>query len=79
VVAISTWAPPYRYRVGQTYKFEVKEPYPTTTYTISSHKSGKKAIKGKLKLSYSRLTTNTWGDYRILTCYGTASFTARRR
>jgi hypothetical protein len=76
---ITPWAPPYKYRLGKTYKFEVKNPYPTTTYTISSRKSGKKKITGKLKLSFSRLAMNTWGDYRILTCYGTASFTARTR
>ena len=66
------------YKLGKSYKFKVKQPWPTTTYTISSRRAGK-AIKGKLALSYSMLSTDTWGNYRILTCYGTASYTARPR
>jgi hypothetical protein len=75
-VTIHSWAPPYKYLLGRSAQVKYTDPY-TTTYKISTRKAGKK-IKGKLALSYSMLANNTFGGYRILTCYGTGSFTAKR-
>jgi hypothetical protein len=75
-VFIHSWAPPYKYRLGYSAKVKYTDPY-TTTYKISTKRSGKK-VKGKLSLNYSMLASNTFEGYHILTCYGTASFTAKR-
>jgi len=75
LVTIKSWAPPYKYLLGRRAQFKYTDPY-TTTYTISTNKSGKN-ITGKLALSYSMLASNTFAGYHILTCYGTASFTAK--
>jgi hypothetical protein len=77
IVTIHSWAPPYKYLLGRRAQVKYTDPY-TTTYKISTKKAGKRKIKGKLALSYSMLANNTFGGYRILTCYGTASFTAKR-
>jgi hypothetical protein len=74
-VTIKTWAPPYKYLLGRRAQVKHTDPY-TTTYTISTKKSGKN-ITGKLALSYSMLASNVFAGYHILTCYGTASFTAK--
>src|SRR4051812_21852664 len=76
-VTSHTWAPPYKYLLGRRAQVKHTDPY-TTTYTISTKKAGGKKIKGTLALSYSMLANNTFGGYRILTCYGTASFTVKR-
>ena len=78
LVQFSSWEPPYDFRVGKTAKVKVKEPWPERHYTISTRKRGRK-ITGKLKISYSMLANGAWGGWRILTCYGTASFTAKAR
>src|SRR3954454_1593796 len=77
LVTIHTWAPPYKYLLGRRAQVKYTDPY-TTTYTISTKKAGKRKITGKLAASYSMLASNTFEGYHILTCYGTASFTAKR-
>jgi hypothetical protein len=75
-LTIKTWAPPYKYLLGRRAQVKYTDPY-TTNYTISTKKAGRKKITGKLALSYSMLASNTFAGYHILTCYGTASFTAK--
>jgi hypothetical protein len=77
-VFIHSWSPPYKYLLGYAAKVKYTDPY-TTTYKISTKRVSKKKIKGKLSLNYSMLANNTFGGYHILTCYGTASFTAKTR
>jgi hypothetical protein len=75
-VTLWPWSAPYKYRLGRTAKVTTGDP--TRHYKISSHRHGK-TITGKLSLNFSLLTDDGWGGYRILTCYGTASFKAKPR
>jgi hypothetical protein len=78
-VRIDSWQPPYKFRMpAKEAKVTVKEPWPTRTYGFSARKSGR-GVKGKLTLSYS-MTDYTWAtSWRLLTCYGTASFSLKPR
>jgi hypothetical protein len=70
------WSPPYKYRLGRTAKVTTGDP--TRHYKITSHRHGRR-ITGKLSLNFSLLADDGWGGYKILTCYGTASFKAKPR
>jgi hypothetical protein len=78
-VTISTWQPPFKFRMpAKQVKVTVKEPSPTRTYGFSARKSGRH-VKGSLTLSYS-MVDYTWAtSWRLLTCYGTASFDLKQR
>jgi hypothetical protein len=78
-VTIDLWDPPFKFRLGRKGTVKVTEPYPTRHFTFTSRRVGR-TIRGTLALSYSRLVNSAWGgDYLILTCSGTASFTVRPR
>jgi hypothetical protein len=49
---------------------------PTTYYTVQASKHGKK-ISGKLRMSWSLLSSDAFGGYKVLICQGTSNFTAR--
>jgi hypothetical protein len=78
-VTIDLWDPPFRFRLGMKGTVKVTEPYPTRHFTFSSRRVGR-TVRGTLALSYSQLVNSAWGgDYLILTCSGTASFTVHPR
>jgi hypothetical protein len=77
-VKMWTFDPPIAFKVGRTAKATDKKSYPTTHYKVTAHKRGK-ALRGKLSLNFSMLTSTQSGDYAILTCYGTANFKLKRR
>lgn len=58
---------------GRESQKKVKEPWPERYYTITATKKGKR-IKGKLRISWSLLTSGTFGGYSILTCRGDGNF-----
>jgi hypothetical protein len=75
---MTSWAPPYKFQLGsRDAKVTVEEPWPTRNYTITVTGKRGKAIRGKLAVNYSMTVPYEWGTYRILTCNGTASFTAK--
>jgi hypothetical protein len=61
---------------GKEDQLKVTQPSPTKWYTVRARRVGKRMV-GSLRLSYSLLTTGTWGDFYILTCVGTARFDLR--
>jgi hypothetical protein len=77
-VKMWTFDPPVAFKVGRTTKYYDKKTYPSTHYKVTAHKKGKK-LYGKLSLNFSMLTSDAWGDYRILTCYGTGNFKLKHR
>ena len=76
---LTSWEPPYMFKLGsRDAKVTVEEPWPTKNYTITVTGKRGKTIRGKLAVNYSMtVPTAAWGGYRILTCNGTASFTAK--
>lgn len=79
VATIDLFYPPFKYKLGTKGTGVATEPWPTRHYTFESRRSGRK-IKGKLSLSYSKtVPASNYYGYRILTCWGTASFTAKQR
>jgi hypothetical protein len=78
-VTMTTWDPPFSvsFRAnGREDQVKVKEPWPTRYYTVQASKHGK-TIRGKLRISWSLLSSDAFGGYRILVCQGTANFTAK--
>jgi hypothetical protein len=49
---------------------------PTTYYTVQASKHGKK-ISGKLRMSWSLLSSDAFGGYKVLICQGTTTFSAK--
>ena len=75
---LTSWAPPYKFTLGsRDAKVTVEEPWPTKNYTITVTGKRGRTIRGKLAVNYSMTVPYEWGSYRILTCNGTASFTAK--
>jgi hypothetical protein len=49
---------------------------PTTYYTVQASKHGKR-ISGKLRMSWSLLSSDAFGGYKVLICQGTTTFSAK--
>ena len=61
---------------GRESQVKVEKPWPTRYYTVTARKHGK-GISGKLRLSWSLLSSDTYGGYHILTCVGTGNFSVK--
>ena len=55
----------------------MEEPWPTRHSTMQTKKTGRTRIEGKLRLFFSMTVPDGQGSWRLLTCLGTASFTAK--
>ena len=58
---------------GRESQTKVTEPWPERYYTITASKKGKRIV-GKMRISWSLLTSGTFGGYSILTCRGDGNF-----
>jgi hypothetical protein len=75
-VDLTWWLIPYKFRLGATAKLDYGDP--TYHYHISTHRAGKQ-VTGKLSVNYSLLGSDSWGDYVLYECLGTANFSLRGR
>jgi hypothetical protein len=49
---------------------------PTTYYTVKARRHGKR-ISGSLRMSWSLLSSDGYGGYKVLICQGTTTFSAK--
>jgi hypothetical protein len=76
--SIWTFDPSYVFKVNRTAKVKDKSGYPTKNFTVTTRLRGK-TLTGKLEQNFSLLSSDSWGNYRILTCLSTGSFKLRAK